>query len=343
MPILPPAALRNIKAGPFEHNELRSFAMMKHLILLAVAAVQHGSANFSPEVEALLAQDRRVASVADRLITANATLCRQTMPVTGFVLQSRDQYPAPAPAALFANGDVAMALVMPGSAAALAGLQPGDAITRVGDSALPARDPADDAPQRDAVFDLIAAAAPVATTITFRRDGKEQTITLQPPAGCRVLVEQRVDRSAGARSNGRVVQVNSGLALQVDDNGLAVVLAHELAHSVLEHRRRLEGLGVAKGFFGEFGRNQQLNRQMEVEADRLSVHLLANAGWDPALAPAFWRTEVGRKVGGGLLRSSTYPSAEGRATLLEQEIAQYLPGGGPTWPDHLLSRRDAAD
>lgn len=317
--------------------------MLKHLVLLAVAAVQHESVNFAPEVEALLAQDRRLAEVADRMVLANASLCGQAMPVTGFVLQSRDQYPAPAPAALFGNGDLALAVVLPDSPAARAGLRPGDALVRIGDDPVPARDPAGDAPQRDAAFDLLAQTQPGQAALTIRRNGQDQQLTLAAPAGCRVLVELRVADSAGARSNGRVVQIDSGLAQKVDDTGLAVVLAHELAHTVLEHRRRLESLGVAKGFFGEFGRNQQLNRQMEVEADRLSVHLLANAGYDPAVAPAFWRTSLGRKVGGGLLHSSTYPSAEGRAQMLEREIADYLPGSGPSWPAHLLSRRDAAD
>lgn len=330
-------------AGRFATNELRYSAMLKHLALFAVAATQQNAANFSAEVDALLAQDSRLAAVADHMVVANATLCHQTMPVTGFILQSRDQYPAPAPEALFRNGDVALAAVVPGSPAAMAGLLPGDALVRIGSALVPARDPGSAAPQRDAAFDLLSTMPTPGTALTVRRDGVDQALTLAAPAGCRVMVELRVASGAGARSNGRVVQVDSGLALRVDDAGLAVVLAHELAHSVLEHRRRLERLGVAKGFFGEFGRNQQFNRQMEVEADRLSVHLLANAGWDPTIAPAFWRTAIGRRVGGGLLHSSTYPSAEGRAKVLEREIADYLPGGGPSWPAHLLARRDVPD
>jgi predicted Zn-dependent protease len=155
-------------------------------------------------------------------------------------------------------------------------------------------------------------------------------------------VEIRAADSLDARSDGRVIQVNYGLALAATDAELAVVFAHELGHLVLEHRRRLEAAGVEKGFFGEFGRNQRLNRQVEVEADRISVHLLANAGYDPAIAPAFWRSKLGRRAGGGILRSSTYPSAEGRARQLEREIADFLAGGsGPSWPGHLLARRDA--
>ena len=126
------------------------------------------------------------------------------------------------------------------------------------------------------------------------------------------------------------------------DDELAVIFAHELGHLVLEHRRRLTEAGVEKGFFGEFGRNRRLNRQVEEEADRMSAHLLANAGYDPAIAPAFWRSKLGKRAGGGLFRSGTYPSPGARAGLVETEIATYL--GSPLPPDHaahLLAARDA--
>ena len=73
----------------------------------------------------------------------------------------------------------------------------------------------------------------------------------------------------------------------------------------------------------------------------MSVHLLASAGYDPAIAPAFWRSKLGKRAGGGLLRSGTYPSPGGRARLIEAEIASYL-GLTPS-PDHaahLLADRD---
>jgi predicted Zn-dependent protease len=114
-----------------------------------------------------------------------------------------------------------------------------------------------------------------------------------------------------------------------------------MGHLVLEHRRRLEAAGVKKGFFGEFGKNRRLNRQVEVEADQIAAHLLANAGYDAAIAPAFWRSRLGRRAGGGLFRSGTYPSPEARARLIEQEIAASLSGrAGPSLAAHLLSRRD---
>lgn len=293
---------------------------------------------------ALVEQDMRLATVAERMLAANRDLCRAHMPLTGLVIHSRDQYRADVAGNAFANGPVAVAGVIAGSPSAAAAVAAGDGVAAVGGRQIAGMSAEGDAPLRDTIFAELAnllGQGPVVLSLT--RAGTERAVSLDAPAGCRALVEIRAVSAIGARSDGRVIQVNHGLAAAATDKELAVIFAHEFGHLVLEHRRRLEQAGVEKGFFGEFGRNQQLNRQVEVEADRISVHLLANAGYDPALAPAFWRSNLGRRAGGGVLRSSTYPSAESRAQLVEQEISDYLgAGAAPTYPAHLLARRDAA-
>ena len=166
-------------------------------------------------------------------------------------------------------------------------------------------------------------------------------ITLRAPAGCRSLVEIRVGDGPRAQSDGRVIQIRYDFARTVSDEELAAIFAHELAHSVLEHRRRKVEAGIEIGMMGQLGRNQRANRQAEVEADRLSVHLLANAGFDPHIAPAFWRTGSGSRLGSAFLGSTIYPSNSARADLLDTEITMYLPlRRGPSWPGHLLTMRD---
>jgi hypothetical protein len=312
--------------------------------LLALAALLSGaqaSAQETRTLDALLTQDVRLATIAERMLTANAPLCRQLMPVTGVILHSRDQYRNGSEGDAFGNGPVAVAAVVPGSPAAAA-LAPRDALVRIGSTPTAGMTGSEGAPARDTAFAALATApseGPV--TLVIVRDGREQAVSLPATPGCRALVEIRAENQLNARSDGRVIQVNYGLAVRATDDELAVAFAHEFAHLVLEHRRRLEAAGVEKGFFGEFGRNQNLNRLVEVEADRMTVHLLANAGYDPRIAPAFWRSDLGKSTAGGIFRSRTYPSAESRAGLGEREIANYLGGGtGPSWPGHLLARRD---
>ena len=297
--------------------------------------------NPSPLI-ALQQQDVRLARIADRLLVANAELCRQTMPITGIIIHSRDQYGADAAANAFANAAVAIEKVVPGSPAALAGLLPGDGLLAIGGTPLGDLKPVGNAPVRDAVFDILAAQpADAPLSLLVERDGHESTVTVQPEAGCRALVEVLSQDKRIAQSDGRVIQVSYGMATHVRDEDLAVIFAHELGHLVLEHRRRLSEAGVSKGFFGELGGNRRRNRQAEVEADLISVHLLANAGYDPELAPHFWLSPEGRSVDAGILRSAIYPSPTQRAEFMQQEIDSYLPADRkPTAADHLLDRRD---
>ncbi|WP_206435984.1 M48 family metallopeptidase [Altericroceibacterium xinjiangense] len=232
---------------------------------------------------------------------------------------------------------------MPQSPAAEAGLLPDDGVIAINGASIEA--PAAGEPHlRDRAFAMLAATpAGALTRIAVKRLGESAVHQIDAPKGCRSLVEVLADDQPKARSDGRVVQVSYGFLAAESDHSVAVALAHELAHSILEHRRRLSQANVEKGFFGEFGKNRQLNRQAEVEADRLSIHLLANAGYDPAIAPAFWRSELGRRMGGGLLRSGAYPSPEHRAKQLEEEIRLYLPSGrGLSYPEHLLRMRERA-
>jgi hypothetical protein len=307
----------------------------------AMAFGQQLAAQPNEALTALLAQDVRLATIAERMLAANRDLCRQHMPLTGLVLHSQDQYRPSVAGDAFKNGRVAVGALVPGSAAA-GEIAPGDGIAAIGNARLEGRDADGEAPLRDTAFELLAELpGDASVSLSVVRDGQERLLSIEVPSGCRALVEIRSVSGLNARSDGRVIQINYGLAAQASDDELAVIFAHEMGHLVLEHRRRLSSAGVEKGFFGEFGRNQRLNRQVEVEADRIAAHLLANAGYDPAIAPGFWRSNLGGRASGGLLRSSTYPSAEARAQLIEREIADYIGAGtAPTWPGHLLGRRD---
>jgi hypothetical protein len=313
------------------------------LLLLVPAAMPEQAYAQNPDesLRLLQKQDRRLARVAAPILQANARLCTSTMPLTGLVLHSRDQYRDSA-ASLFANGQLAVAAVVPSSPAARAGLQAGDGIESIAGIPVATLDRPEENPFRDAALDVLAR-QPADEPLEFgiRREDRLETRTLVPEPACRILFEILAERDLNARTDGRVLQISYGMADGLSDEGLAVVFAHELAHVVLHHRKRLEAAGVRKGLLGEIGKNQQRNRQVEVEADRLTPHLLANAGLDPNLAVGFWLSDEGDSIDGGLLPNLAYPTRSARADLIEREIAQYLPARtGPTWPGHLLARRD---
>lgn len=327
---------------------MRRLLVLAPLVLISISPAA-GAARQDPPTTAgfglLQALDERLALVADPLLRANAPLCRDTMLGLGMVLHSADQYPEAQDSELwrgqFPNGDVSVLFALPQSPAAKAGIQPGDGIVAINGITAGAWPRAAEQIMRDAAFAQLSKLSTEAPLqLSLRRNGADRAVELQPDAACRALAEIVTDRRLFAHTDGRIIQLSAGFVSQASDNNLAAIFAHELAHVILEHRRRLAEAGIPAR--GETGRNKDINRQTEIEADRLSVHLLANAGYDPAAGPELFRSPIGRRMSGGLLRSPIYPSARDRAQIMEQEIANHLAHrpAGLSMADHLLSTRD---
>ncbi len=291
-----------------------------------------------------------LARIAFRLTAANAPLCDERMPGTGLVLHSLDQYPLAARAAadrVFGfPAPLAVELVVGDSPAQRAALHPGDGLIAAGGlrfaAALPAQARQTSA-SRDSAEEALALLAPVAPlAMQLVRGGQRAAVTIFPVAACRSRFELVPDAGWLARSDGRVVQLATRYAERMDESELAVAVAHELAHVVLRHRRRLAaaGIGPHKGLFAEFGRSGRLTRRVEDEADALSVVLLRNAGYDPASGPAFWR-KWGGTLGGGPFRGRSHASPATRARNMEDEIAR-IPADAPAvYIPPLIASRDS--
>jgi hypothetical protein len=308
------------------------------LVALALFALATPVGAASDSLATLRKQDDRLLSVSEQLLSRNVALCDRTMPALGVALQSTDQYPSGGQPPFSAA--VGFAAVLPGSAAALAGIARDDGLVAINGRAIEKLPALAAAPLRDSAFAQIAdhpAQTPLVLGIV--RAGVRRDVTLTVGRECRALVEVLADKGTDARSDGKVIQIAYGLVQRVDDRELAAIVAHELAHSILHHRDRLSAADVKKGLLGEFGRNKRLNRQAEVEADRLSVYLLANAGIDPKAAPAFWRSKLGKRLSGGIFHDAAHPGADARAQMLDSEIAARAAAGGPAYPAGLLADR----
>jgi predicted Zn-dependent protease len=127
------------------------------------------------------------------------------------------------------------------------------------------------------------------------------------------LVEDK-EANAWCMPGGKVVVYSGILPITKDENGLAVVLGHEIAHAVANHgdERMSQGLLVQMGgialdaalskkpgetnslFLAAYGAGAQIgvllpySRLHESEADHLGLIFMAMAGYDPHHALDFW-------------------------------------------------------
>lgn len=298
----------------------------------------------------LRASDVRVLSVGYRLATANAPFCRLTENAAGLTLHHIGQYPdADAARASFgfARDYAVLALVGDGPAAR-AGARADDAVVALNGtpfSPAPADLAAIDQPEAyrpvawaDARLRAALDAGPV--TLTLLRDGRTFDVDITGTRACRSRFELRPSGNYGASADGDIVGITVPmLGFMADDDELAAILAHEMAHNLLEHRRRLNEAGIQRGLMQQFGRNARLTLATEIEADRLSIWLMANAGYDPDGAARFW-TRYGKQRGKGIFSAPTHYRWKKRVGLFEQErtklaAAQRNPNG---WTPPLLAQ-----
>lgn len=136
------------------------------------------------------------------------------------------------------------------------------------------------------------------------------------------LVEDK-QVNAWCMPGGKVVVYTGILPLTRDENGLAVVLGHEIAHAVANHggERMSQALLVEMGgltldaalsqnpkqtnslFLAAYGLGAQVgvllpySRVQESEADHLGLIFMAMAGYDPHGAVGFWERMVASQHG----------------------------------------------
>lgn len=283
-----------------------------------------------PDFEAIRSVDADIAAVGWRLATANAALCDRQEPGLGLLLHTPEQYASGFRDAAIRHfrfeGPVGVEAVLPGSPAGAAGVRrddtllgidakrfkPADAKARAGTAAL-----------IEASRAVMALPADRPLLLHLRRDGAERNISVTPIPACRSRFEVVLGNSFVAQADGELVQIGSRFLADYPQ-WVAAPIAHELAHNILRHRERLDAKGVSFGLLSGLGRNVAYFRQTELEADMLSVALLANAGYDPQIALSFWR-HYGPQHASSILNARTHPGWKTRVAVITRAIAELGP------------------
>ncbi|MDL2270085.1 M48 family metallopeptidase [Desulfosarcina sp. OttesenSCG-928-A07] len=155
--------------------------------------------------------------------------------------------------------------------------------------------------------------------------------------------------NAWCMPGGKVAVFTGILPYTKDENGLAVVMSHEVAHAVARHGNERvsqnmvaglggqvlglatknqsaalsQGLQKAYSVGGQMGVLLPFSRKHESEADELGLYFMSMAGYDPRKAPEFWE----RMAQGGSSTPeffSTHPSDQTRINNLNQNMPKAL-------------------
>lgn len=164
-------------------------------------------------------------------------------------------------------------------------------------------------------------------------------------------VLQGKEINAFALPGGKVAFWEGIMPIAQDDEGVAVIMGHEVAHALARHGAermsqamgaqaigqiltmgvgavtpalaedfaKVYGLGATVGVILPWGRTQ------ESEADHIGLILMAKAGYDPSKAVAFWERMSTAEQGGKPPEFlSTHPSDETRIAQIRQWIPEAM-------------------
>jgi len=164
------------------------------------------------------------------------------------------------------------------------------------------------------------------------------------------LIEDDKTVNAWCMPGGKVAVYTGLLPISQDENGLAVVMGHEVAHAIAKHgnERMSQGLlaqfgaiglslalagnpGITSDIFMQaYGVGTQVgfllpySRIHESEADRIGLVLMAKAGYDPRGAIALWQRMNARGGSRPPEFLSTHPAPESRIRDIESLIPEAM-------------------
>ena len=282
----------------------------------------------------------RVADIAYRLRVHGGAACPERRPIFGFVVQHLGQFSLSNRPALVRDSSLdrgpGIQLVVAGSPASISGLKTGDVLLRIGDVTPPVEEGLDrELDQKaaqgyrdrvDELFEQKARSGPIELQVL--REGRIVAVRVTAVSGCPSRVHLARSGQRNAYADGTHVFITTQLLhTAANDDEVAFVIAHEMAHNILHHAANLHALGISHGKGRGTGRSgQAVIKKSEREADVLGAQLVRAAGFDPVKG-----AEVLRRVGGsifGILGSGTHDSSSARISAIRRYVTSQLPNSG---------------
>jgi hypothetical protein len=288
-----PAAADSVERPDLEQQEID-----EHMGLLRAAAL-----------EELRAKQSRITEIHYRLQVGAARHCRDELaPVLGAAIGRRRDFlrghESEAEEAFGAGDEVRVFVVAPGSPAERAGLKEGDLILSLDD--LPIE-------KTQQVYSALRASRRGEPRLRISRDDTTSTIVLPREEGCHhgIIAIAWPNCDTFAHRNREEMYVPTGLVrFSQSDDELALGIAHQMAHHVL-------------------GSTLHIDPGNEPPADRLSLYMVAAAGFDFERAADFWDrlaayepAKILFDAGSGMRGRRLHVGMPARAVAIRETIAE---------------------
>ncbi|MGN7613286.1 M48 family metalloprotease [Magnetococcales bacterium HHB-1] len=268
-------------------------------------------------VKADLEKEKRLTRIGFKIKTANAPLCDDR--IQGAIgakftvaSQFKEDYRQALKETEAIGSGLQARIIVPGSPADHAGLMVGDKIIAVNGTNI----------QKDGAngMDSLISALNTLSTIQLTIERKNSTfpITVNPVSACSFPIVYLIDDGINAFADGKRLSVTAGMMRFLkNDDELAWVLSHEMAHSVMRI--------YVMGHKGEF------------MADYLGAYFTARAGYDLSAATDYWRRMAAEDPASiGEQSTGVHPSTAIRIVAIEktvEEIEQKRVNGLPLEPE----------
>ena len=263
---------------------------------------------FSDILDQYRALNERLENVAARLQIANAPLCPLTIRDPGYTVHTLSDYPPQlqqvAKTLLNVDAGLSVRTVREGGPAALAGVQAGDRLIGINDIKIPR------GLTQKTFYDSAAETvfgSPSARLTVARDQGNNMpeviSFNLKAETICGYPAHVVFDEYVNGHTDGRAVWITSELMRTVeDDDDLALIVAHEMAHAIARHL--------------ELTPSDEERKALELKADSMALVMLERAGFDIDSAIEYWMSSDNPQRM-SQSRSATHPNITQRLDNLE--------------------------
>ncbi len=306
-------------------------------------------------LESQFKAQRRLMHVSYPILKASAPLCDDNIRSSlGLIFANKHTFDTEFRDAAIETFEMEDALkvvqVLPDSPGEQAGVLDGDILVSLNGKPIPTGDGATKQFFR-MMNEEMAVGAPM--EISFKREGVEMVRDIVPVEVCGFLVVVVQRHDINAYADGQKVAVTRGMMrFTENDQELAMVVAHEVAHNAMNHGDAINqnywlgtivdilaaayGINTQGAFGGMSAR--AYSQEFEAEADYVGLYILARTGLEIDNVAMFWRrmaAENPENISKSLMAS--HPSTPERFVAIEktvEEIKEKIVAGQPLLPEY---------